>query len=93
MIHLVDNKELKLQHRDDFGAWTYFIQIPDTRGIKGQWGRMKVSGTLDGYKLENHNLAPRKDEDYLVSVNKDIRETLNKKPGDKILVDLWLDMI
>lgn len=91
MIHLVDHEELELQHRDDFGAWTYFIQIPDTQRIKGQWGRMKVSGTLDDYKLENHNLAPRKDEDYLISINKEIRDELNKQPGDKILVNLWLD--
>lgn len=93
MIHLVDHKELELQHRDDFGAWTYFIQIPDTQGLNGQWGGMKVSGTLDDYELKKHNLAPRKDEDYLISINKEIRETLNKKPGDKILVDLWLDII
>lgn len=93
MIHLVDHKELELQHRDDFGAWTYFIQIPDTQGLNGQWGRMKVSGTLDDYELKKHNLAPRKGEDYLISINKEIRETLKKNPGDKILVDLWMEII
>lgn len=72
MIHLVDHKELELQYRPDFGAWTYCIQIPETQGLKGQWGRMKVSGTLDGYTLDRHNLAPRKDEDYLISINKQI---------------------
>ena len=93
MIQLVKNEKLELQYRENFGAWTYFIQIPETQEMKGQWGSMKVSGTLDDYKLENHNLAPRKDEDYLISINKTIREKLNKKPGDKILVNLWLEFL
>lgn len=93
MIHLVDNEELTLQYRENFGAWTYFIQIPGTQDLKGRWGSMKVSGTLDECILKNHNLAPRTDEDYLISINKKIRDQLNKKPGDKILVNLWLDIL
>ncbi|MGP6140659.1 DUF1905 domain-containing protein [Jeotgalibaca sp. A127] len=92
MIHLVANEELELKYRENFGAWTYHIQIPGTKDLKGQWGSTKVSGTLDDYKLDKHNLAPRTDEDYLISINKEIRKSLNKKPGDRILVNLWLEI-
>ena len=30
MIQLVKNEKLELQYRENFGAWTYFIQIPET---------------------------------------------------------------
>lgn len=37
MIQLVKNEKLELQYRENFGAWTYFIQIPETQKMKGQY--------------------------------------------------------
>lgn len=87
---MVADEELELKYRENFGAWTHHIQIPGTKGLKGRWGSMKVSGTLDDNRLDRHNLAPRADGNYLISINKEIRESLNKKPGAKVLVNLWM---
>ena len=62
MIKIIENKELKLEYRKGFGAWTYHIRIPGTAAIEGRWGFLKVSGTIDGYEIKSLNLAPRKYE-------------------------------
>ena len=40
--------------------------------------------------IENINLAPRKGEDKLISINKSIRDAIGKKGGDKVKVTLFL---
>lgn len=90
MLKILDNETLILQYKPNFGAWTYHLRIPKTKDIDGRWGFMKVSGTIDGYEIKNMNLAPRKDEDKLISINKKIRDAIGKKDGDAVLVTLYL---
>lgn len=87
---LIVDEELVLQHRPGFGAWTYHLCIPGTEAIRGSWGSLKVSGTIDGYAVHGLNLAPRKGEDKIVSINKDIRNSIGKGAGDVVTVTLYL---
>ena len=79
MIKIVDNQELKLEYKRGFGAWTYHLRILGTADIEGNWGFLKVSGTIDGYEVKSINLAPRKNEDKIISINRKIREAIGKK--------------
>jgi hypothetical protein len=90
MKKLISNKKLKLNYKPGFGAWTYHLRIPNTEHIEGKWGSLKVSGTIDGYKIENLNLAPRKSEDKIISINKTIRDAIKKDGGDFVTVTLYL---
>lgn len=90
MLKLIDEQELKLEYRKGFGAWTYHLRIPGTAEIEGRWGYMKVSGTIDDYEVKNLNLAPRKNEDKIISINRKIREAIGKGAGDTVRVTLYL---
>ena len=90
MEYLVKDKILELKYQPGKGAWTYHIQIPNTKHIVGKWGSMKVSGTIDNYKIESINLAKLGDEDKLISINDKIRKAINKSGGDKVTVTLCL---
>ena len=90
MIKLIDNQNLILDYRKGFGAWTYHLRIPGTANIEGKWGFLKVSGTIDGYEIKSINLAPRKNEDKIISINKKIRDAIGKSGGDSVNVTLFL---
>ena len=90
MEYLVKDEILELKYQPGKGAWTYHIQIPNTKHIVGKWGSMKVSGTIDNYKIESINLAKLGDEDKLISINDKIRKEINKSGGDKVTVTLCL---
>lgn len=90
MEYLVKDEKLELKYEPGKGAWTYHIQIPNTKHIIGKWGSMKVSGTIDNYKIENINLAKLGDEDKLISINANIRKAINKSGGDTVSVTLYL---
>lgn len=90
MEYLVKDEILELKYQPGKGAWTYHIQIPNTKQIVGKWGSMKVSGTIDNYKIENINLAKLGDEDKLITINEKIRKGINKSGGDKVTVTLYL---
>ncbi len=90
MLKILDNQKLILQYRPNFGAWTFHLRLPGTKDIDGRWGYMKVSGTIDGYEIKGLNLAPRKNEDKLISINKRIRDAIGKKDGDEVMVTLYL---
>ncbi len=90
MIKIADHQKLELIYKKGFGAWTYHLRIPGTAGIGGRWGFMKVSGTIDGYEVKGLNLAPRKDGDKILSVNKKIRDAIGKSGGDTVTADLYL---
>ena len=90
MIKIVDNQQLRLQYKKGYGAWTYHLVIPDTAHIDGKWGFMKVSGYIDNYKFESKNLFPIKGQDKLLSINKTIRQAINKSGGDIATVTLYL---
>tara|TARA_R110002050_G_scaffold289734_1_gene442681 strand:+ start:5413 stop:5874 length:462 start_codon:yes stop_codon:yes gene_type:complete len=90
MEYLVKDEKLELKYEPGKGAWTYHIQIPNTKHIVGKWGSMKVSGTIDNYKIESINLAKLGDEDKLISINANIRKAINKSGGDTVTVTLYL---
>lgn len=90
MEYLVKDEKLELKYEPSKGAWTYHIQIPNTKHIVGKWGSMKVSGTIDNYKIESINLAKLGDEDKLISINANIRKAINKSGGDTVTVTLYL---
>ena len=90
MKKIIEDQILELQYKKGFGAWTYHLRIPNTAGIEGRWGFLKVSGTIDGYEIKNINLAPRKNEDKIISINKEIRDALGKGGGDPVRVTLYL---
>ena len=90
MIRILENQELELQYKRGFGAWTYHLRIPGTADIEGKWGFLKVSGTIDDYEIKSMNLAPRKNEDKLISINKKIRDAIGKSNGDLVMVTLFL---
>jgi hypothetical protein len=90
MKKISDNQKLELKYEKGNGAWTYHIVIPDTAEIEGTWGSLKVSGLIDDYELKEMNLAPRKDEDKMISINKKIRNAIGKSGGDTVTVTLYL---
>ncbi|PWH81223.1 DUF1905 domain-containing protein [Brumimicrobium oceani] len=90
MEYLVKDEKLELKYEPGKGAWTYHIQIPNTKHIVGKWGSMKVSGTIDNYKIESINLAKLGDEDKLISINANIRKAINKSGGDTVTVTIYL---
>ena len=90
MEYLVKDEKLELKYQLGKGAWTYHIQIPNTKHIVGKWGSMKVSGTIDNYKIESINLAKIGDQDKLISINDKIRKAINKSGGDTVTVTLYL---
>ena len=90
MEYLVKDEILELKYERGKGAWTYHIQIPNTKHIVGKWGSMKVAGTIDNYKIESINLAKLGDEDKLISINEKIRKAINKTGGDKVKITLYL---
>lgn len=90
MEYLVKDEKLELKYQPGKGAWTYHIQIPNTKHIVGKWVSMKVSGTIDNYKIESINLAKLGDQDKLISINAKIRKVINKSGGDTVTVTLYL---
>ncbi|MFD0930997.1 DUF1905 domain-containing protein [Psychroflexus salinarum] len=91
MKYIVKNEKLTLQYTPGNGAWTYQLIIPNTKEIKGKWGELKVSGTIDGYEIKNKNLGPVKNSDKKMSVNSEIRSTIHKTGGDTVIVTLYLE--
>jgi hypothetical protein len=90
MEYLVKDEKLELKYQPGKGAWTYHIQIPNTKHIVGKWGSMKVAGTIDNYKIKSINLAKLGDQDKLISINNKIRKAINKSGGDTVTVTLYL---
>jgi hypothetical protein len=90
MDYLVKDEILELKYEPGKGAWTYHIQIPNTKQIVGKWGSLKVSGTIDNYKIETINLFSIKGQDKLISINDKIRKAINKSGGDTVTVTLYL---
>ena len=91
MNYIVENEKLILQYIPGNGAWTYQLIIPNTKDIKGKWGDLKVSGTIDGYEIKNKNLGPLKTSDKEMSINSEIRNAINKDGGDTVIVTLYLE--
>lgn len=90
MKYLVKDEKLELKYEPGKGAWTYHLEIPNTKHIIGKWGFLKVSGTIDNYNIESINLFSIKGKDKLISINSKIRNAINKSGGDIVTVTLHL---
>ena len=90
MNYLVKDEQLELKYEPGKGAWTYHVQIPNTKHIVGKWGSLKASGTIDNYPLEKINLFTISGQDKLISINEKIRKAINKTGGDKVKITLYL---
>jgi len=90
MEYLIKDEKLELRYEPGKGAWTYHIQIPNTKHIVGKWGSIKVSGTIDSYKIDSINLFTITGQDKLISINSKIRKAINKSGGDTVTVTLYL---
>ena len=90
MKYLIKDQKLELKYAPGKGAWTYHIQIPNTKHIVGKWGSLKVSGTIDNYKIDSINLFTITGQDKLISINNKIRRAINKNGGDTVTVTLCL---
>lgn len=91
MNYLIKNERLKLKYEPGKGAWTYHIEIPNTGHIIGKWGSLKVSGFIDNYELKSKNLFTiKKGQDKWISINEEIRKSINKSGGDTVTVTLYL---
>ncbi len=93
MKPLIENHELELKYKEGNGAWTYHLIIPNTANIKGKWGSLKVFGWIDNYKIEELNLAPLKNQDKMISINKEIRKSIGKSAGELVNVTLYFKNI
>ena len=91
MDYIINNEELIIQHIPGNGAWTYQLIIPNTKDIKGKWGDLKVSGTIDNFEIKNKNLGPMKNADKKMAVNSVIRNSIGKGAGDLVNVTLYLE--
>jgi hypothetical protein len=91
MNYIVKNEKLVIQHIPGNGAWTYQLIIPNTKDIKGKWGDLKVSGTIDDYVIKHKNLGPMKNSNKKMALNSDIRKAINKSGGDFVMVTLFLE--
>lgn len=87
---LVKDEQLELKYEPGKGAWTYHVQIPNTKHIVGKWGSLKASGTIDNYPIEKINLFTISGRDKLISINEKIRKAINKTGGDKVKITLYL---
>jgi hypothetical protein len=90
MNYIIKDEKLELKYQSGKGAWTYHLRIPNSKNIEGKWGDIKVSGFIDGFKIEARNLAPIKGEDKMLSINGEIRKAINKNAGDIVTVTLYL---
>lgn len=88
--YLIKEGTLELKYVPGKGAWTYHIQIPNTKHLVGKWGSLKVSGFIDHYPLESKNLFTIKGQDKLLSINDTIRKAISKSGGDLVTVTLYL---
>ena len=90
MEYLIKDEKLEIIYQPGKGAWTYHLQIPNTKHLKAKWGNLKVSGLIDDYKVESKNLFPIKGQDKLISINNSIRKSINKSGGDLVTATFFL---
>ena len=85
------NKKYKLEKFPGKGGWT-FARIPEVLQDKEKpFGWVKVRGTIDGYEIKKHSLAPMGDGTLFLAVRAEIRKRIKKKEGDVIHVVLYPD--
>lgn len=90
MKYLIENEKLELKYQFGKGAWTYHLQIPNTKHLVGKWGSLKVTGFIDDFEIESINLFTIAGQDKLISINEKIRKAINKTGGEIVIVTLQI---
>lgn len=90
-VYLVNEKLLPLNYAPGMGAWTYHVEVPHSKELRGRWGKLKVSGTLDDLPINSKNLFSRTGKNKILSINQETRKAIQKNPGELIRVTLYLE--
>ncbi|MDZ4665985.1 MAG: YdeI/OmpD-associated family protein [Bacteroidota bacterium] len=85
------NKKLIIQKYPGKGGWCYVVVTGIPPNKKRKFGFVRVSGTIDNYKLEKYNLMPMKAGTLFLPIRAEIRKVIKKKEGDTIHVTLYED--
>lgn len=64
-----------------------YIEFPYDARIEFGKGRVKVHATFDGYPYDG-SLVRMKTPGHIIGVRKDIRQSIQKQPGDTVHVTL-----
>jgi hypothetical protein len=82
--------ESDLIRPDAPGTWTY-LRVPlDVEAIYGSKSRIPVQGTVDGSPFRS-SLMPQGDGLFIIVVNKELRDQINKQSGDSVTVIMERD--
>jgi hypothetical protein len=85
------NKKTIIEKYPGKGGWCYVIVTGVPPNKKRKFGFVRVSGTIDDYKLEKYNLMPMKTGTLFLPLKAEIRKAIKKKEGDTIHVILFED--
>ena len=85
------NKTYLLQKYPGKGGWTYAVipEIPQDK--RAPFGWVKVKGTVDGYPINNFNLAPMGNGHLFFAIRAEIRKKIKKQAGDHVHIILYPD--
>ncbi len=67
------------------------LKLQYKRGFGAWTYHLRIPDTMD---IDGLNLAPRKNEDKILSINKEVRDAIKKGAGDTVTVtlDLYYDL-
>lgn len=92
MNYIIKDTFLEIIYMPWKWAWTYHIEIPNTKNLFVRWGYTKVSWYIDDYEIKWKNLFSVKNQNKLLSINEKIRKYLGKNAGDRVKVSIYLEV-
>jgi hypothetical protein len=86
---VIDGSYSLYKHERHTG-WVYAL-IDDAKKVKGKYPKLRVKGSIDGFKISKTILASYGREGYILPVRSEIRKQIRKDEGDKVRVILYAD--